>query len=119
MEYKQRVGKFGEKLAKNYLIRHGYQIIDSNVKTSYQEIDIIAKISKKIIFIEVKTRTSILFGTADESINAKKIQNLKKAINNYVEKNDLDLENISLDLISIDINKYRKTAKIRHYKDLF
>ena len=128
MNYKQKIGEFGEKLAKNHLIRHGYKIIDANIKISYQEIDIIAQKGKRLIFIEVKTRTSLAFGSADTAMTAKKIGNLKKAILIYINRNNnflkklnqpVDANFIRLDLISIDINKKNKTAKIKHYRDIF
>ena len=119
MNHNQKVGQFGEDLAIKYLLKNKYKIIDRNVKISYKELDIIAKIKDKIIFIEVKTRTSQKFGFADESINSKKLHHLKKAINMYLDNKDLDPDKVRLDLIAIDINKSKKTAKIKHYKDLF
>jgi len=40
---KQIVGQLGEKIAKNYLIKEGYQIVDQNYRQTWGEIDIIAK----------------------------------------------------------------------------
>jgi len=119
MNYNQKVGKFGEDLAVKYLLKNKYKIIDRNIKISYKELDIIAKLKEKIIFVEVKTRTSQKFGFADENISSKKLHYLKKAINMYLNNKDLDPDNIRLDLIAIDIDKVKKTAKIKHYKDLF
>ncbi|MFH1427674.1 MAG: YraN family protein [Patescibacteria group bacterium] len=118
MNYNQKVGQFGEMLAKNYLIKHGYQIVATNIKTSYQEIDIIAKHGQLNIFIEVKTRTNLIFGGADEAINRRKLKNLKKAINHIIYKNNLDENFVQIDLVAIDINKFKKTAKIKHYKNI-
>jgi putative endonuclease len=80
MTHNQNIGKFGEMLAKKYLIKHDYQIIAENVKISFQEIDIIAYIKGIYVFVEVKTRTSSILGSADEAVNSKKITNLKKDI---------------------------------------
>ena len=119
MNYRKKVGMYGEKLAANYLARKGYKILDKNVKISYQEIDIVANIRKKIVFFEVKTRTSFNLGAADEAINSKKIKNLKKAIKNYIRDKRINANNIRLDFIAIDINKSKKIANIKHYKDIF
>jgi putative endonuclease len=119
MMYNQKIGKFGEILAKNYLIRNNYKIIAENVKVSFQEIDIIAYIKGIYVFIEVKTRTSSIYGSADEAVSAKKIFNLKKAIIIYLNQAKICSRNIRLDIISIDVNKYKKTANIKHYKDIF
>jgi len=118
MNYRQKIGKYGEILAKEYLIRHGYKIIDINVKTGYPETDIIAQRGKIIFFVEVKTRTSLTLGAADESITAKKIKNLKKAMMRYIYKEKINENYIELNLISIDINRKNKTAKIKHYRNI-
>jgi len=118
MNYKQKIGKYGEELACDFLNRKGYDIVDRNVKNSYQEIDIIAEFNKNFIFIEVKTRTSDSMGEADEQINNKKLENLKNAIFSYLDMHNLDKVEPRLDLIAIDINKETKTAKIKHYKDI-
>lgn len=115
----QKIGGFGEMLAKNYLIKHGYKIIETNVKTSYQEIDIIAKKGKFTIFVEVKTRTSFALGSADTALTVKKIKNYKKVINSYMYDNNFDKRYFRMDLISIDINKKDNKATIKHYKDIF
>jgi len=116
--YRKRVGQFGEQLAREYLVKYGYQIIAGNVKTSYQEIDIIAKQNNLLIFIEVKTRTSTKFGQADEAVTSQKVSNLKKAIENYIYENNLELDNARADLIAVDIDKSKKIAKIKHYKNI-
>lgn len=116
--YRQKIGDFGEKLAEQYLQRHGYQIMGVKQKISYQEIDIIAKIKDIIVFIEVKTRTSDALGTANEAMSSAKLKNLKIGINKYLNNSQNYFQNIRLDLIAIDINKKNKTAKISHYKDI-
>ncbi|PIR12806.1 endonuclease [Candidatus Falkowbacteria bacterium CG11_big_fil_rev_8_21_14_0_20_39_10] len=125
MNYRQKVGKFGETLARDYLRRHGYEIIKTNLKVSYKEIDIIACRGRFVVFIEVKTRTSSAYGSADENLDSKKIDNLKKALNHYFYLNDnklfnqeIDLNYVRIDLIAVDINRRKKIAKIKHYKDV-
>lgn len=118
MKHNQKVGQFGENLACEYLIKKGYKIIQTNVKISFQEIDIIAKFKKLIVFVEVKTRTSNIYGEADEAVNAKKTENLKKAIEKYIFINNLNPNLIRLDLVAVDINKDKKIAKIKHYLDI-
>lgn len=118
MNYKQKVGKFGEDLASDYLIRHGYKIIGRNVKISYKEIDIIAKYSKIIVFIEVKTRMSSILGSANDAFSQKKMNTLKKALAYYIYDKNVNENYVRLDLIAIDINRKNKIAKIKHYNDV-
>lgn len=118
-KYKQVIGDFGEKLAQQYLAGKGYTLLDAKFKSSYQEIDIIAHHQGKIIFVEVKTRTTIEFSEADETINRNKLINLKKAILEYVTVYNCDPDNTRGDLIVITIDKTRKIANIKHFRDVF
>ncbi|MFA4941183.1 MAG: YraN family protein [Patescibacteria group bacterium] len=118
MNYRQIVGKFGENIAKNYLLRRNYQIISVNEKIGFKEVDIIAKKGDFLIFVEVKTRLSSVFGGAEDAFNFSKFHRLKEAIDDYIYKNDLDGNFIRLDFISVDIDKYKKIANIKHYKDI-
>ncbi len=118
--YNQNVGRFGEKLARDYLIKHGYGIIGANVKTSYKEIDIVAIKDNVLVFVEVKIRTSEKFGRAEESIFGNKTNNLKKAIGIYLRGNKKihKYSDIRLDLVAVNIEKDKKIANIKHYTDI-
>jgi len=117
MNYKQKVGQFGEMLAKKYLERQGYEIIEMNLKVSYKELDIIAAKGDFLIFVEVKTRTTSEF-SGEEATGYYKKKSLKYAIIKYLNDNDLWEKEVRADLIVVDINKIKKTAKIKHYKDI-
>ena len=116
--HNQAVGNFGEILAKNYLIKKGYAIIGQNIQIGRQEIDILAKIKDFFVFIEVKTRATNTYGTAEDSVNKHKINTLKKGIIKYIERNKIDINRVRIDLIAIDIKKSSKLANIKHYRDI-
>ena len=56
-------GRRGEDAACAYLLRHGYSIIERNYRCRRGEIDIIAAKDGGAVFVEVKTRRSLKFGT--------------------------------------------------------
>lgn len=118
MNYKQSAGRFGENLAKDYLLRRGYKIVSANLKIGFREIDIVVQKGGILIFVEVKTRLSSIFGGAEDAFDFRKFNNLKKALEFYIYKNNLDGNMVRLDFISVDIIKQRKIAKIKHYKDI-
>jgi putative endonuclease len=122
MIYKKTVGQFGEELAQKFLIKKGYTIIDANTKVSFKEIDIVARIKNTVVFVEVKTRTTKKFGEAVDAITDAKTDNLKKAVSMYLESHkypkDCGKNNFRIDLIAVDINIDKKTAKIRFYEDI-
>lgn len=110
------LGKLGEELAVEYLIKNGYEILDTNWTFQKAEIDIIAQKEKTLAVVEVKTRSSIEFGLPQEFVKPKKIQLLVKAINEYVITKNLDVD-VRFDIIAI--NKEGKSFAIEHLIDAF
>ncbi len=118
MNHKQKVGKFGEQLAANYLLKRGYKVIAKNVQTGHKEIDIIARQGKRLVFVEVKTRTSLRLGSAELAFTFRKFNNFKRALMLYIRRNNLDEKRARADLISIDVNKAGGSVRIKHYKNI-
>ena len=98
---KIKIGKNGENLALEYLIKQGYKIIETNKRFSrYCEIDIIAKDKDTFVFCEVKTRSTMICGNPLEAITKSKYQNIKKGIFFYMQENP-DCKKYRIDAISI------------------
>lgn len=110
------LGKKGEQLAVDFLIKNGYNILDRNYRFDRAEVDIIARKEEILSIIEVKTRANIDFGNPQDFVKPKQIKNLVKAVNEYITENDVDLE-VRFDIISI-IKKDNK-FQIEHLKDAF
>lgn len=111
------LGILGEKIAVAYLIANGYEIVTRNFRYDRAEIDIIAKTAEGVIvFVEVKTRGTDIFGDPESFVTPKKIKQIIKAANGYVEIHDLDAE-MRFDVIGVVKN--RKQEHIRHLPDAF
>ena len=52
---REEVGALGERVASEYLRRHGFRIIDRNVARKTGELDLVARKEEVLHFIEVKT----------------------------------------------------------------
>lgn len=101
-------GKIGEHIAEEFLKENDVDIINKNYYTKFGEIDLIGLHNQTIIFVEVKLRMNSLFGTADESITTKKIQNITRSIEVYLNKNNFHDFSIRLDIITIDYESNEK-----------
>ena len=107
-------GNKGEDLACEYLIKNGYEILERNKHFSKLcEIDIIAKLKNKVIFVEVKTRKSNAFGTPMEAITKTKYNNIKKGALSYAQEHKI--KNFQIDIIGITLNP---TLKIEHLRNI-
>lgn len=109
------IGKQGEQLALDFLIKKGYKILATNYHYRKAEIDIIAQKDSILAIVEVKTRTSTAFGAPESFVGNKKIQLVLQAANAFVDQHQLDLD-ISLDIISIVIGK---TTEIDHIENAY
>jgi putative endonuclease len=115
----QKLGRYGEMLACEFLARRGYKIIDKNFRTRGGEIDIIAREGAVLIFVEVKTRTNNKFGEPEEAIDFYKQNKLAKTAEYYLAYRDAPETDYRIDSIAIEVDLRNKKAKIRHKKDIF
>jgi putative endonuclease len=112
------LGNRGEDLAIQFLKKQGYKIIERNYKTLLGEIDIIAQDGNKLVFVEVKTRTTDAFGFPFESVNKRKREKLKKLALGYLKKRGNELP-LRFDVLSIIYNDAEVKKHFVHFKDAF
>ncbi|MBT4277605.1 YraN family protein [Candidatus Falkowbacteria bacterium] len=112
----QRFGNWGEDVVCKYLLDNGYKILERNYKNYYGEIDIIVKLKSKIIFIEVKTRSSRKFGLPEESVNQKKQQKILRASEKYILDNKIKKE-CRIDVVTIEKDYSTRKINLRHFKN--
>ena len=111
------LGRIGEEIAVQYLLRSGYIILKRNFFFDKAEIDIIAqKEESTIVMVEVKTRNSDFFGDPQSFVTPAKIKFMVKAANEYIVSNDLDVE-VRFDIIAILKNKTQE--RVEHFEDAF
>ena len=110
-------GKKGELVAANFLKKQKYKIIEMNYKNKIGEIDIIAKDKESLVFVEVKTRMSSMFGDPLEAIDEEKQFKIRNVATLYLMKKKLtDKVLVRFDAISILGDEEHE---IRHIKDAF
>ncbi|MCQ2789536.1 MAG: YraN family protein [bacterium] len=109
-----QTGKIGEKLAKEFLEKQGYKILETNIHFSRNcEIDIIAQDKNTIVFIEVKTRSSSTCGSPLEAITKTKFNNIKTGVFNYLQEHKF--KKFRIDAISIIL---KPEISIKHLKNI-
>lgn len=109
-------GKLGEDEAVKYLVDNGYKIIDRNWHYSKNaEIDIIAEDNNELVFVEVKTRTTLNYGHPFEAVTQNKIQKIYKAIYGYLSQSKKKYKSYRFDSIAII---GLKNPKIEHIKNI-
>jgi putative endonuclease len=77
---RQKIGFRGEQVARDYLVKHGYQIIEKNFSCRFGEIDIIAEKGHIVHFFEVKSVT--IKSVSDSSNKRKQFEHEYRSITN-------------------------------------
>lgn len=114
MYISHEIGKSGEEMATQYLIKEKYKILERNFKSKQGEIDIIALDKKEIVFIEVKSRTSKAYGNPNDAVDTKKKKHIYNTAQYYTYIHNLEDEPIRFDVIEIYI--MNKVYKLNHIK---
>ncbi|MDA0194867.1 MAG: YraN family protein [Bacteroidetes bacterium] len=111
----KKIGEWGERLAAEFLIEKGYEIIEKNYRFSHGEIDLIAMKGELLVFVEVKTRSGLYFGYPEDAVNTNKIETIGKVAEEYIYAINWH-GGVRYDVIAI-LNK--KPLEIRHFEDAF
>ncbi|HSG67306.1 MAG TPA: YraN family protein [Bacteroidales bacterium] len=110
------LGKSGEEIANEYLLKKGYTVLEKNWRHNKDEVDLIAQKDDMLVIVEVKTRSTFYFGEPEIFVNRKKQNFMIRAANAYILKNNIQLE-CRFDIISIVQSADR--VSIRHIEDAF
>lgn len=107
------VGRSGEDLAINYLLKKNYKILKRNLFCRYGEIDILARDKETTVLVEVKTVRGEKFGLAEDLVRFQKQLKLKKLALFISQK--MACDDIRIDVIAINISG--QSVKINHIKN--
>lgn len=112
------LGKWGEQIAVDLLVTKGYAIVDRNWHLGHLEIDIIAMKDDRIVFVEVKTR-STNFVDPIMAIDRRRILRMVRAANAYVKWHNVP-HGVQFDVILIIGSPDSSVApEIDHIPDAF
>ena len=114
MKHNQRIGKWGEEIAAEFLAHRGCEIVARNARTPYGEIDIVARQGDVILFAEVKTRTSNKMGLPEESITPRKREHMLAAAEQYAAEHEIN--HWQIDVISVE-GKPGSAPHITHFEN--
>lgn len=113
MTDKKTIGNKGEQLAAEYLVSKGFEVVARNYRHKHAEIDLIVQRDNWLIFVEVKTRSSADFGEPEDFVDAKKVNKMFEAADEYIYSTNW-LGHVRLDIISV---KLGAQVQIEHFED--
>lgn len=96
------VGADAETRAREHLERQGLRLRAANVHCRGGELDLIMEDCGTLVFVEVRQRSRSDFGTAAESITARKRRRLVTAARYYLHRNGADDAPCRFDAVAVD-----------------
>lgn len=109
---RRETGILGEKLARDFLKKRSYRILETNYRCPQGEIDIIAKHKDFLVFVEVRTKTSLEFGSPEESITPVKKEHLRATAYHYQQTHNNLPPSWRIDVVAVELNQQGKLARI-------
>ncbi len=109
---RQKFGEKGESLAVWYLKKNGYKILEQNYRTKLGEIDIIAREKKTLVFVEVKTRRSLRYGSPKWAVTPKKQRTISMVALSYLKATHQTDARARFDVVAIISNQDEPQVEI-------
>jgi putative endonuclease len=109
---RQEVGKLGEQAARKFLKKRGYRIRETGFRCHHGEIDIIAQRKDYLVFVEVRTKSNLEFGTPEESITQAKKKKLIALALTYTSTHQNLPPLWRIDVVAIELDDKGKTRRI-------
>ena len=95
------LGKEGERIAEIFLRKKGYKLVERNYRCAAGELDLIMLDRRVIVFVEVKTRKGIGYGTPLEAVEVRKQQKMIYAAHFFLSAKKLSQREARFDVVGI------------------
>jgi len=115
-------GREGEEIARDYLIKKGFKLIESNYSNKLGEIDIVMSDKDWLVFVEVKLKVGDKFGHPEEMINKNKLSRIKRIAEGFLVLESPianKFEKYRIDAVCIVLNEDKTVESINYYDNLY
>ena len=114
------LGRRGEEAAAKFLKRKGYKILARGDRLHrLDELDLVVWDGKQVIFVEVKTRVSDLYGSPAEAVDFQKQQRLTKLAVTFLKRHRLLEMPARFDVVAVTWPEGAKRPTIEHFPNAF
>jgi putative endonuclease len=98
---RQAVGAYGEAYAARHLVAGGMVLLDRNWRCDAGEIDLVLRDGDVLVFCEVKTRTSTLYGNPLEAVTDQKAARLRRLAARWLSAHRVHPREVRIDLVGV------------------
>jgi len=109
---RRETGILGEKFARDFLKRRGYRIVETNYRCTEGEVDIVARDGDCLVFVEVRTKKSLEFGSPEESITPIKKERMIAVASRYRQTHENLPPLWRIDVVAVELDQRDKPTRI-------
>ena len=110
------VGILGEQVARDFLVKEGHCILEVNYRCSEGEVDIITRDGDVLVFVEVRTKTNLAFGSPAESITPVKMDRLRRVAAHYQQHHENLPADSRIDVVAVQMGR-DSPVRIEHIEN--
>lgn len=120
MRAKDGVGRYGERVALDHLVADGFEVLDRNWRCPEGEIDLVAvdPADGSLVFVEVKTRSSLDYGLPAEAVSWRKARRLRVLAGRWLAEHDRYFASVRFDVVAV-LRQPRGAALVEHLREAF
>ncbi|WPQ60816.1 YraN family protein [Chitinophaga sancti] len=112
------LGKKGEEIASAHFLAQDYIILHANWKLGRKEIDLIVRKGECLVFVEVKTLATDIWGFPEKNVTERKIRHIRAVANGYMDRMRELPKRIRFDIVAITFRK-DGSHELVHFEDCF
>lgn len=120
--FNYKKGKFGEDIARDFLLKKDFELIEQNYQNKIGEIDLIMAKDGVLVFVEVKLKIGDRYGTPEEMIGKGKLFKIRKTAESYLVLNSnikRKYAKYRIDVVCMVMDENKKVERISYYENLY
>jgi putative endonuclease len=98
---RQALGAYGETLAARHLSERGLVVLERNWRCPEGEIDLVLRDGNTLVVCEVKTRSSLDFGSPHEAVTPAKLARLRRLAGCWLAARGMPARDVRIDLVAV------------------
>jgi len=115
-QFNRQTGERAESLAVYELEKKGYTILERNFSNKFGEIDIIARDRETLVFVEVKAKTGVEYGSPEEMVGRGKLARIRNMATLYMNGKTLPCR---IDIVAIVLGDNNEVMRLTHYENVY
>jgi putative endonuclease len=111
MRASKRLGAEAERRARRYYQLRGYQVLAANARAGGNELDLVLRRGRRLVFSEVKARSGSGFGAPSEAVGAEKERRLRRAAESWLARRpELATLEVALEVVAVCGRRIERVA---------